>query len=57
MYVRACVCKCVCVVTAVCLCRTCVCVCVCRRCCRRYIGVTEADYEWLTDQIVQVANR
>lgn len=23
----------------------------------RYIGVTEADYEWLTDQIVQVANR
>eukprot|EP00879_Flechtneria_rotunda_P013392 GHRR01013982.1.p1 GENE.GHRR01013982.1~~GHRR01013982.1.p1 ORF type:complete len:768 (+),score=320.97 GHRR01013982.1:988-3291(+) len=22
----------------------------------RYIGVTEADYEWLTDQIVQVAN-
>lgn len=23
----------------------------------RYIGVTEADYEWLTDQIVQIANR
>lgn len=23
----------------------------------RYIGVTERDYEWLTDQIVQVANR
>jgi acetoin utilization deacetylase AcuC-like enzyme len=23
----------------------------------RYIGVTEADYEWLTDQIVQVANK
>lgn len=23
----------------------------------RYVGVTEADYEWLTDQIVQVANR
>ena len=22
-----------------------------------YIGVTEKDYEWLTDQIVQVANR
>lgn len=37
------------------------CVCLCQhvgcRCCRRYIGVTEADYEWLTDQIVQVANR
>ena len=24
---------------------------------RRYCGVNEADYEWLTDQIVQVANR
>lgn len=23
----------------------------------RYIGVTEADYEWITDEIVQVANR
>ncbi len=23
----------------------------------RYIGVTERDYEWLTDQLVQVANR
>lgn len=23
----------------------------------RYVGVTERDYEWLTDQIVQVANR
>ncbi len=22
-----------------------------------YIGVTERDYEWLTDQLVQVANR
>jgi len=22
-----------------------------------YIGVTEKDFEWLTDQIVQVANR
>lgn len=23
----------------------------------RYIGATEADFEWLTDQIVQVANK
>jgi hypothetical protein len=23
----------------------------------RYIGITEADYEWITDEIVQVANR
>jgi len=23
----------------------------------RYVGVTEADYEWITDQIMQVANR
>ncbi|GAB4814038.1 hypothetical protein N2152v2_001084 [Parachlorella kessleri] len=23
----------------------------------RYVGVTERDYEWLTDQLVQVANR
>ena len=22
-----------------------------------YIGITEKEYEWLTDQIVQVANR
>lgn len=31
--------------------------CLCLGCCCRYIGVSEADYEWLTDQIVQVANR
>lgn len=23
----------------------------------RYIGVTERDFEWITDQLVQVANR
>jgi hypothetical protein len=23
----------------------------------RYVGITEAEYEWLTDQIMQVANR
>ena len=23
----------------------------------RYIGIAEKEYEWLTDQIVQVANR
>lgn len=36
------------------LCMTYLCV---LSCLHRYIGVTEADYEWLTDQIVQVANR
>lgn len=30
----------------------------CRGCgCGRYVGVTEADYEWITGQLVEVANR